>query len=79
MSRKRIRTMTLKQLNKIKSQTDWARVDATPDEELDYSEIPEADDEFFKNAVLMVPAENRKATKREIEIFKKKTRECLSL
>lgn len=37
------------------SKTDWARVDATKDSEIDYSEIPELDREFFQKAVLRMP------------------------
>ena len=33
------------------SKTDWARVDATPDEAIDLSESPELDDTFFANAI----------------------------
>ena len=32
---------------KDKSQTDWARVDAMTDEEIDYTDIPEATEEMF--------------------------------
>lgn len=38
-----------------KSRTDWARVDAMTDEEIDYSEIPELDEEWFKHATFGVP------------------------
>ena len=37
------------------SKTDWARVDATTDEEIDTSDIPELDDEFFERARLRTP------------------------
>jgi uncharacterized protein (DUF4415 family) len=37
------------------SQTDWARVDAMTDEEIDTSDIPPLTDEFFKNATLRMP------------------------
>ena len=33
------------------SKTDWARVDAMPDEEIDLSESPELDATFFANAI----------------------------
>ena len=32
------------------SKTDWQKLDKMKDEEIDYSEIPELDDTFFKNA-----------------------------
>ncbi len=38
-----------------KSRTDWKRVDATKDEDLDYSEIPELDEDFFKRAKIRWP------------------------
>lgn len=41
-------------LNK-KSQTDWARIDAMTDDEIDTSDIPELDDEFFAKAELRMP------------------------
>ena len=37
------------------SQTDWAKVDAVKDEEIDYSDVPELGDDFFENATF-VPA-----------------------
>lgn len=40
---------------KRKSKTDWKRVDAMTDEEIDYSEIPELDEEWFDNAVWGIP------------------------
>ena len=40
---------------KKQSKTDWERIDAMKDEDIDYSDIPELGDEFFENAVI-VPA-----------------------
>jgi uncharacterized protein (DUF4415 family) len=40
---------------KKQSRTDWARIDALKDQEIDYSEIPELGDDFFKSAVLRMP------------------------
>jgi uncharacterized protein (DUF4415 family) len=40
---------------KKKSATDWSRVDALRDEDIDFSDIPEQDAAFFKNAVLKMP------------------------
>ncbi len=37
------------------SQTDWARVDAMRDNEIDYTEIPEQGEDFFQQAVLRMP------------------------
>lgn len=37
------------------SQTDWARLDAMTDEEIDTSDIPQLDDSFFSDAQLRIP------------------------
>jgi uncharacterized protein (DUF4415 family) len=37
------------------SKTDWERLKTTPDEEIDTSDIPPLDDEFFANAQLRMP------------------------
>ena len=39
------------------SQTDWARIDALADEEIDYSEIPDLgeDESFWSQAEVVVP------------------------
>jgi uncharacterized protein (DUF4415 family) len=44
-----------KRNSKIKSRTDWVKVDAMTDDEIDYSEIPELGPDFFQNAVLRMP------------------------
>lgn len=36
---------------KNQSKTDWTRVDALQDPEIDFSDVPELDDEFFAHAV----------------------------
>lgn len=38
------------------SQTDWAALEAMSDEDIDYSDIPPLTDDFFKNAILRLPA-----------------------
>lgn len=35
-----------------KSQTDWARIDAMTDDEIDYSDIPPLTPEMFANAIV---------------------------
>lgn len=35
-----------------KSQTDWTRIDAMTDDEIDYSDIPPITEEMFKNGIL---------------------------
>lgn len=39
----------------MKSRTDWARVKAMTDDEIDCSDIPEADESFWANAELIMP------------------------
>jgi uncharacterized protein (DUF4415 family) len=36
----------------IKSQTDWARIDAMKDEEIDFSDIPEVTPEMFAKSIV---------------------------
>ncbi len=38
------------------SNTDWERLAQVDDKDIDTSDIPELDDEFFKNAQLTVPS-----------------------
>ncbi len=40
---------------KKQSQTDWTRLDAMRDEDIDFSDIPELNEAFFKNAVIRLP------------------------
>jgi uncharacterized protein (DUF4415 family) len=42
-----------KQSSKKHSKTDWHRIDAMKDSEIDYSDIPELGDDFFKNAMII--------------------------
>jgi len=37
---------------KRRSRTDWKRIDALQDKEIDYSEIPKQGPDFFANAIL---------------------------
>ena len=37
--------------SKKRSRTDWARIDALKDEDLDYSDIPKLGSEFFAEAI----------------------------
>ena len=46
--------MKKKDLEKL-SQTDWSRLEAMQDEDIDFSDIPELSEAFFKNAVLRLP------------------------
>jgi len=40
---------------KKQSRTDWARLEAMRDEDIDFSDIPELSEAFFKNAVIRLP------------------------
>lgn len=44
------------------SKTDWGRVDALKDEDIDYSDIPPLTDDFFKKAVIRWPSEKERIT-----------------
>jgi uncharacterized protein (DUF4415 family) len=44
------------------SRTDWARIDAMSDEEIDTSDIPPLSDEFFEKAQLRMPKSPVKIT-----------------
>lgn len=46
--------MNKKSLKK-QSMTNWAQIDAMTDQDIDYSDIPEMDEAFFKNAVIIMP------------------------
>ncbi len=39
------------------SESDWERIDAMTDEQIDTSDIPPLDDDFFANAQLRMPKE----------------------
>ncbi len=45
------------------SRTDWKRIDAMRDEEIDFSDIPKLGPDFFKNAILW-PGPKRQITLR---------------
>lgn len=44
------------------SKTDWEKVDSVSDSKIDYSEIPELDEQFWKNATLVLPENKTKVT-----------------
>lgn len=41
--------------SKTRSKTNWTRVDSLSDSDIDYSDIPELDKDFFKSATLVLP------------------------
>lgn len=44
--------------SKTTSRTDWDRIDRMTDDEIDLSDSPELDEEFFKNAQLRLPSDH---------------------
>lgn len=47
---------------KSTSQTDWERLDALTDEEIDYTDIPPLDELFFSRAQLRLPRKRETVT-----------------
>lgn len=41
--------------SKTRSKTNWTRVDSLSDRDIDYSDVPELDKDFFKSATLVLP------------------------
>lgn len=44
------------------SKTDWARIDAMRDEDIDYSDIPPLTEDFFKKAFIRWPGTKERIT-----------------
>ena len=53
--------MSVKNL-KTQSKTDWARIDQMTDEDIDTSDSPPLDDDFFAAAEWRMPEKNRAVT-----------------
>ncbi len=49
---------------KRSSKTDWKRVDAMSDEEIDYSDSPELDESFWNAAKLVIPKKKERLSMR---------------
>src|SRR5438093_13075053 len=49
------RTIVKKRTSRKVSRTNWARIDALRDDEIDFSDIPEQGKAFFTRAVLRLP------------------------
>ena len=45
-----------------KTRTDWQRLDAMTDDEIDTSEIPELDKEWFKHSKVVLPQKKKADT-----------------
>jgi uncharacterized DUF497 family protein/uncharacterized protein (DUF4415 family) len=57
------RAMKSAKNTKLRSRTDWKRIDAMRDEDIDFSDIPELGPDFFANAILW-PGPKRQITLR---------------
>ena len=57
MSKKTTKTVLGEGLDQ--DRTDWKRLDAMTDDDIDYSDIPELGDDFFKNAEVVMPPEKK--------------------
>ena len=59
-----------------KSRTNWEKIRTMGDEEIDFSEIPETDDEFWKGAKIVLPTEKQRISifvdKNVLQWFKKR-------
>lgn len=51
-----------------KSQTDWARIDAMTDEDIDFTDLPEITDEMWEKGVLQKGAKTNSLKSQEILI-----------
>ena len=49
-------------MSKKSIKSDLKRIDAMGDEDIDYSDIPELDDDFFKNAEVVMPPGKKPVT-----------------
>jgi uncharacterized protein (DUF4415 family) len=49
-------------VSKKSIKSDLKRIDAMGDEDIDYSDIPELDDDFFKNAEVVMPPGKKPVT-----------------
>ena len=62
--------------SKTRSKTNWTRIDSLSDRDIDYSEIPELDKDFFRSATLVLPEPKTTVTirldQRVLEWFKAK-------
>ena len=50
------------QKKKRNSRTNWDKVDSVADSEIDYGDIPELDNQFWKEAKLVMPETKKKVT-----------------
>jgi len=43
----------------MRSKTDWKRIENMTDEDIDYSNMTKLNDEFFKNAKVVIPKKKK--------------------
>ena len=51
--------MSADNMKKDKSNTDWEALENMTDDEIDFSDIPPLDDDFFKKAVWRIPGKKK--------------------
>ena len=56
-------------VTKNSSATDWDRIDALTDEQIDTSEMPPLDDDFFARAILQVPGKGTIVLKIDADVL----------
>jgi uncharacterized protein (DUF4415 family) len=54
---------------KKKSKTNWDRIKATKDEDIDYSDIPPLDENFFANAVIWKPRKKQLTIRIDSDVY----------
>lgn len=62
MKKSIMKKYTLAEVKKLKGKTDWKRLRAMKDEDIDLSDIPELDATFWKNAKIMIPKSDKQKT-----------------
>ncbi len=58
-----------KQNMKKKSKTDGDRIKAMRDEDIDYSDIPALDDQFFANAIMWKPRKKQMTIRIDADVY----------
>jgi len=54
---------------KKKSETDWDRIKAMRDRDIDYSDIPQLDDNFFANAIIWKPRKKQLTLRIDADVY----------
>lgn len=68
MSEENIKRYTIEQIREMRAngedKTDWKHLAKISDEDIDFSDIPELDDSFWKNAKIVMPQNKERITLR---------------